>query len=156
MKLQHLILLGVVPILSSCDQNTRTIASVRAAIQKQLIDPQSAQFSDEFIGLGGRAVCGFVNAKNRLGVYTGRKPYQGYYSDSGANASFIPTLPDMDDIRKLASLKGRQAAEKKEGIDLGCIGALAVKTICPEEYLAMLGPGLKVCTIWDEAKRDAK
>ncbi|MFS0773827.1 hypothetical protein [Sphingomonas sp. 1P08PE] len=42
------------------------------AVSDTLIDPQSAQFSDWKYYPLQKAACGRVNAKNRLGGYTGR------------------------------------------------------------------------------------
>lgn len=45
-----------------------------AAVERLLKDPSSAKFSSESVSKKG-AVCGFVNAKNSLGGYTGNQRY---------------------------------------------------------------------------------
>lgn len=45
------------------------ISSAKAALNAQLLDYQSARFRD--VRGTGAALCGFVNAKNRMGAYTG-------------------------------------------------------------------------------------
>lgn len=51
-------------------------------IKGGLIDPYSAQFED--VHVHGRIVCGEVNAKNRMGAYTGREAFIGYAGDHTA------------------------------------------------------------------------
>jgi hypothetical protein len=60
---------------------------VEAAVRPQLRDPQSAIFrdlsatNDRKIGKSpaGLVVCGYVNAKNGFGGYTGEKPFINFY-----------------------------------------------------------------------------
>ena len=54
--------------------------AVKGRIRKELLDPESAIFGEMIAGLSAgltRAieVCGWVNAKNRLGGYAGKTPY---------------------------------------------------------------------------------
>ncbi|UNM95959.1 hypothetical protein MMG00_12260 [Ignatzschineria rhizosphaerae] len=57
------------------------IARIRVAkesIQKTLVDPKSAEYKDIYVHKnreGVKAVCGYVNAKNRLGGYAGYEPF---------------------------------------------------------------------------------
>lgn len=79
----RIVLLSVALIaLSACGQSDETkdqmnsIAHVRVAkekVQKSLIDPNSAEFRDVHVYRNGKGkiVCGFVNAKNRFGGFTG-------------------------------------------------------------------------------------
>ncbi|WP_197917983.1 hypothetical protein [Thiosulfatihalobacter marinus] len=60
-------------------------AKAQAAVKKDLLDPESANFKDpyaaQFTASRGEAtksgviVCGYVNAKNRMGGYVGYTPY---------------------------------------------------------------------------------
>lgn len=50
--------------------NDEVTAKAHALIEVRLRDPESAQFSDEFVT--GSVACGQVNAKNGFGGYTGR------------------------------------------------------------------------------------
>jgi hypothetical protein len=60
-----------------------------------LTDAESARFRDLYVsnGLKGRAVCGAVNAKNRLGGYAG---FRRFYIPDGRHAVVQP-----DDFSKL-------------------------------------------------------
>jgi len=54
------------------------IAGARDAVKQMLKDPESAQFSDETAfpqGVDGITVCGYVNAKNGFGGYTGNEAF---------------------------------------------------------------------------------
>lgn len=55
--------------------NASEAAKAKAAVSRVLKDPASAQFEGLFTHPG--AVCGFVNARNSFGGYTGRRPF-GY------------------------------------------------------------------------------
>lgn len=57
----------------SAPKTDPTIAKARAIILQQLKDRDSAKF--EGIVKRPEAVCGFVNAKNSMGGYTGRKMF---------------------------------------------------------------------------------
>lgn len=50
-------------------------AQVMAAVRMSLIDPDSAQFGAVFVGANGKFGCGFVNAKNRMGGFSGRRAF---------------------------------------------------------------------------------
>jgi len=64
-------------------------ARAHEAIKKGLFDPTSPLFSEEVIG-DNEMVCGFVNAKNRMGAYVGATPYL-YVTDNVA--STLPSTP---------------------------------------------------------------
>lgn len=58
----------------SAEQNT----AVQGAVKSRLSDPDSARFGGYALATrptGIRLVCGWVNAKNRFGGYTGNRPY---------------------------------------------------------------------------------
>ncbi|EKQ7193190.1 hypothetical protein OGU21_15100 [Klebsiella oxytoca] len=55
-------------------QQLNDILNAREHIKVKLKDPSSAKFSGEFIG-GNGAICGYVNAKNSFGGYTGESRY---------------------------------------------------------------------------------
>lgn len=84
------ILLGIIfaaGVLVGCGQSDESkdqldsIARVRVAkegVQKNLVDPNSAEFRDVHVyknGTNGKIVCGYVNAKNRLGGFTGYEEF---------------------------------------------------------------------------------
>ena len=49
----------------------------KESVKSQLKDSDSAKFSGEFNGRGG-AICGYVNAKNSFGGYSGNVRYVSY------------------------------------------------------------------------------
>ena len=55
-------------------QQLNYILNAREHIKEKLKDPSSAKFSGEFVGRNG-SVCGYVNAKNSFGGYTGESRY---------------------------------------------------------------------------------
>lgn len=65
-----LVALASAVVLAACDRHS----SAHKDIKANLIDPDSAKFSEEADGKDG-FVCGLVNSKNRMGGYTGNAPY---------------------------------------------------------------------------------
>jgi hypothetical protein len=56
---------------------TDEFAAAKQAMLKKLVDPESARWGDFWHGQGtsGPVVCGFVNAKNRMGGYNGMRGF---------------------------------------------------------------------------------
>lgn len=52
-------------------ENNKKIDAATSAIRDALNDPESARFRHAFVSPKGRAVCGEVNAKNKMGGYAG-------------------------------------------------------------------------------------
>lgn len=52
-------------------RDAQLIEAAKKAIAYSLIDPDSAKFREIFVAPNRAAVCGQVNAKNRMGGYTG-------------------------------------------------------------------------------------
>lgn len=70
---------AVAPVALSAPQR----AAVQAGVKKALKDPESARFGRMVAGrdkAGVLAVCGYVNAKNSFGGYTGEKPFMGMFA----------------------------------------------------------------------------
>ena len=51
------------------------IHTIQSVVKKPLLDPDSAQFSDVTFNRSTGFGCGFVNAKNKMGGYVGRKQF---------------------------------------------------------------------------------
>src|SRR5712671_5400862 len=70
-----LLLIFVWPLIFNPDSTM--IETAKAAVKGGLFDPYSAQFEDLRVARNqnGEFVCGFVNAKNKLGGYTGKAPF---------------------------------------------------------------------------------
>jgi len=76
------------------------------AVRQVLVDPQSAMFSHERrASFGG--VCGFVNARNRMGGYVGFRPYTTF----GGRALISPV--DIDFFPYIST-------SRSSDIDNGC------------------------------------
>lgn len=73
-------LLGIVLVAStapvfSADFSDADFEGLRKAMDSNLRDSVSARFKDVKLGKDGTTVCGFVNAKNSYGAYTGYEPF---------------------------------------------------------------------------------
>lgn len=72
--------------------------TAKNAVKKVLNDPDSAQFTGLTPGKSKGDVCGFVNAKNRMGGFVGNTPF--IYDDL-VKSAYIVTAPEESDFRML-------------------------------------------------------
>lgn len=148
--------------LTGCDQIFGPIGEARKAVRAVLIDPDSAQFSDEvvtdhmFIGdksFDESGVCGFVNAKNRMGGYVGRSPYI-YNKTLGATVLMQP--PTADDLEQVKQTEPASPLwqERYQVIQSGCNTIDRWQRQCPSNvrFPASYEP-VRLCTLW--SKRDS-
>jgi hypothetical protein len=58
-------------------RTTDEFAAAKRAVLKKLVDPESARWGEFWHGQGtsGPVICGFVNAKNRMGGYDGMRGF---------------------------------------------------------------------------------
>ena len=70
--------------LAGCSQQ-----AAQQAVKSMLNDPDSAQFSDMRPGKFDGDVCGFINAKNRMGGYVGATRF-AYVHSTGSAAILTP------------------------------------------------------------------
>lgn len=72
--------------------------AVQAAVRATLKDPDSARFERIIASrnaTGRIAVCGFVNAKNSYGGYTGMTPFNGEFTGAVFTPDLIGTTEDF-------------------------------------------------------------
>jgi len=88
--LRHLLLFAAGALLASCDSG----AEYQKAVARDFLDPASAQFRDTRVvnlfsdnGSRVRVYCGEVNAKNRLGAYTGFRRF--FYVISRTDSDYV-------------------------------------------------------------------
>lgn len=86
------IALGVLTLilLSGCGVE----GEAKSALKELLNDPGSAQFFDLKRDATGKNVCGFFNAKNRMGGYVGRTPF--FYEGNTTTTAIVPPASDSD------------------------------------------------------------
>lgn len=85
----------------------KEIQDLRLPIISNLVDPESAQFRDE-IRIGKSVLCGEVNAKNRMGGYTGFKKFvrtQEFFHVEGT------------DLSRFSSKDGKSTEDVIAGLD---------------------------------------
>jgi hypothetical protein len=108
----------------------------KKAVSSILIDPDSAKFENVFKGKVANSYCGFVNAKNRLGGYTGASAF--IYD--GAVTSIISKLPEREDFESYyLSLRysSSQAEDKYIELSNGCQFPKKWKDICGVELFPL-------------------
>ena len=98
-KTLQVITLAIFPMITFA-KDTNLILLTKENIQRQLKDPESAQFRDVKVvinTLNEKAVCGEVNAKNSYGGYTGFKPF---YTIDGQDIKFIENSANSYQYKK--------------------------------------------------------
>lgn len=78
-----LVIAAMAATLTACEQLPGAVNEAKREVRRNLIDPTSARFESVYENHKTGAVCGFVNAKNRMGAYVGAKPFV-YEKSSGA------------------------------------------------------------------------
>ncbi len=68
-------------------------SQIDARFAQTLIDPDSRQIQYLTFPYGG-LVCGYINAKNRLGGYTGREPFYAIFSSDGELFRLVQLSPE--------------------------------------------------------------
>lgn len=89
------------------EANPQEIANAKNSITKILKDPESARFDDFWVITNSkdkRYVCGYVNAKNSFGGYTGKKLFyvndkSSYIEGSGTLGSIVPHMCSPREIK---------------------------------------------------------
>lgn len=77
--------------------------AVRVGVRGKLKDPESARFGNMAAGADSKGfitVCGWVNAKNSYGGYTGDQPYTGLLASGPNGTFFAPIAVGGDDIEQ--------------------------------------------------------
>ncbi|MGH8032507.1 MAG: hypothetical protein ACREO8_09130 [Luteimonas sp.] len=57
------------------DATSKEIAAIRKAMERDLLDAESARFDS--VKVKGEDMCGLVNAKNSMGAYVGYRAFNG-------------------------------------------------------------------------------
>ena len=113
MKLR-LSLLVLIVFLSGCFAENEA----KNAVKKLLNDPDSAQFSEVTNGKKNGDVCGFVNAKNRMGGYVGNTAF--FYEKASGIAGLVQPVEDSEFRSLWLAIKGNSFSEELEKVMMGC------------------------------------
>lgn len=87
--------------------NKKQMEAVRAGVRDKLRDPESARFGSAVAGKDSKGfitVCGWVNAKNAYGGYTGDQPYMGLLAAGPKGTFFAPIGVGGDDLEQQSTL----------------------------------------------------
>ena len=110
-------------LFSGCDTE---IQGAQEAVRKQLIDPDSAKFEGVHVIKSTGAVCGYVNAKNRMGGYVGQTPF--FYTRE-AGAVLVKEMPSERDFERVFDSKWSTEDDKLELI-YTCMNAHKWENTC--------------------------
>lgn len=138
----------IVLTLTSCEQLPGAVNDAKRNVREHLIDPDSAQFKSVRENPQTGAVCGFVNAKNRMGGYVGETPFV-YEKASGATLVREPPT-ERDFERFFETIK---YAEPNDYTDLAnkCKAVAFWKDKCGYEIYPTTN---KYCQLVDEGKSE--
>jgi zinc-ribbon domain len=128
------LVIGLAAALFFCAYKLLPISNTQQAqkyIASALFDPDSAKFSATFNGKQPNSICGFVNAKNRMGAYTGDTPF--IYEKTGTleDAHLVPEpATDYDFRRYYESIGTDDFIKKFEDIENKCQLPIKWETVC--------------------------
>lgn len=74
------------------------VNKIKSIVRTALLDPDSAQFTEVEFHSATESGCGYVNAKNKVGGYTGRKLFVASLS---GQVEFAPTPQEPPPVREL-------------------------------------------------------
>lgn len=114
-------------------QAPNLISITKENVQRQLKDPQSAQFREVKVvtnTLNEKTVCGEVNAKNSYGGYTG---FKAFYTTDGRNINFIDNTEKPSQYKKNL-VKYSQAGCLGEAEELATRKSENIKKVCEANY----------------------
>jgi hypothetical protein len=103
------------------------------AVRQLLYDPESARFTEVQVAGAGN-VCGYVNAKNKMGGYVGKTPF--YYVRSNGETAVLAPVEESDFRSLWWAIESRSDDEKFSEIRARCRGISAWRDICGFEYPA--------------------
>ena len=105
------------------------IYEAKEAVRSILIDSGSAKFSDVYEDKAGH-VCGLVNAKNRMGGYTGDSPF--FYTDEDKKAVIVEIVTEEDFQTAWSYMKAgpELASHEIEKLSTGCEGMKKMAEVC--------------------------
>lgn len=104
----------------------------KSGVKSLLNDPDSVQFSGLRKDSSGKNVCGYFNAKNRMGGYVGRTPF--YYEGATTITAIAPPVEESD-IRSLwLGIKVGDFSKDLESLRHKCQAARKWPDVCGDSY----------------------
>ena len=119
MNIKILSVTGTALALAASSAN---ISTAQDRIARDLADPESAQFRDLKENSVGSGVCGEINAKNKLGAYTGFKKF--FYDAKVEEGMIEPGSPDAATVRSATSLCASSATDSESQLKCDAVEGL--------------------------------
>jgi hypothetical protein len=113
---------GMALILAGCSES-----KAKERVKELLIDPTSAEFSD--VHTKGGVTCGFVNAKNRMGGFTGN---QVFIVQDGVS-EILDGVPSDEFLNDLASNCDKRVFDRFSRTYLNDLRIKAVREVRKED-----------------------
>lgn len=124
--------------------------AAREAVRQALVDPTSATFSAETEAFDKKGICGFVNAKNRMGGFSGPMPFLV----TEGQPTLISRAPTRSDLAMLIPPLGPSWQDQRATIQQECNAIWALKNQCPAQFVASVETDPLVCQAFNRAKGD--
>ena len=124
------------------------IVKAREAVRNQLIDPDSAKFRNEETAEKGAVVCGEMNAKNRMGGYTGFAPYIHAAIASKSASIISPGSPDFIAYLRMEDSGSEQDMSLTHEVKNACDFVSTWELLCTERQKARFKDIHENCGLW--------
>lgn len=123
-------ILGVISLalLTGCGVE----GEAKSGLKRLLNDPDSVQFFDLKRSPTGENVCGFFNAKNRMGGYVGRTPF--FYEGLTTTTAIVPKVEDSDFRALWLGIRLDDFSKEYAAIRHKCEYAQKWVSVCGHEY----------------------
>lgn len=153
-----IILIAILTIffLTSCEQLPGEINEAKREVRRNLIDPDSAKFGEAIFNKKTEAVCGFVNAKNRMGGYTGFNPFV-YEKSKGV--TLVQEPPTEKDFERYFELRRYSEIDEYYELEAKCTSVALWKEKCESEiyldgnkYCRLINAGKSYSEVYDAAE----
>ena len=122
--------------LTGCDFAFTEKQKVIQQVKKNLNDPDSAKFETVFKGTSEKFYCGWVNAKNRMGGYTGPTQFiHEAVTDDYGQVTFVRDQPTNSEFRLL--INSSDFSKEYQELIYKCRAAHAWNTSCGEPKIEL-------------------
>lgn len=148
MRAKNMIMAGLGALtIQGCDRVPGTPEyRARSALAEYLIDPGSAKI--ELLSATPDAVCGTVNAKNRMGGYVGRQLF--IVAESYPSLSIFGDPPSISDYRAWASSSGPDQMEAFNKLEDECAFPARWAQICVKDNSRDIPLDKEFCALWEK------
>ncbi|WP_374472184.1 hypothetical protein [Arenimonas sp.] len=146
--------------LAGCEQFPGVVNDAKREVRRNLIDPSSAEFESVYQNSNTGAVCGLVNAKNRMGAYVGATPF---VYEEGSGATLVHEPPRERDFERYFEMIRYSEASDYLALEDQCRAAALWQEKCESsiypitnKYCLLVIEGKSMLEVYEAAKHNLK